>query len=55
MKTSLDGIQWEAYLGGEIHDNKGNYVEGEIIQKDNGSGQFDIHGGHESDHENRNK
>jgi hypothetical protein len=49
------GIQWEAYFSGEIHDNKGNYLEGEVTQRDNGSGRFDIHGGHESNHESRNE
>ncbi len=41
-------VQWEGYVKGEAHDGKGNYAEGRITQKDNGKGEADIHGGHES-------
>jgi hypothetical protein len=41
------GVQWEAYVGGRVHDDKGNYVEGRVRQKDNGIGDVDVHGGHE--------
>jgi hypothetical protein len=41
------GIRWEAYIGGKVHDDKGNYVKGQIAQRDDGSGDVDVHGGHE--------
>ena len=43
-----NGIQWEGYIKGEVHDDNGNYAEGRITQKDDGTGEVDVHGGHES-------
>lgn len=43
-----DGIHWEGYVYGGGSDGKGNYWEGEITQRDDGSGEVDIRGGHES-------
>ncbi len=43
-----NGIQWEGYVKAEAHDDRGNYVEGRAAQKDDGTGEVDIHGGHES-------
>lgn len=42
-----DGIHWEGYVRGEAHDDRGNYVEGELKQRDDGTGGVDIRGGHE--------
>ena len=42
------GIQWEGYVKGEAYDGKGNYAGGKATQKDDGSGQVDVYGGHES-------
>ncbi|MBI3236923.1 MAG: endonuclease/exonuclease/phosphatase family protein [Chlamydiales bacterium] len=43
-----NGIQWEGYVKGEAHDGQGNYVEGQVTQRDDGTGQVDVRGGHES-------
>ena len=43
-----NGIQWEGYVKGEAHDGKGNYAEGKITQRDDGTGKIDAHGGHEN-------
>lgn len=43
------GIQWEGYVKGEAHDGQGNYVEGQVTQRDDGTGKVDVRGGHESD------
>jgi hypothetical protein len=43
-----NGIHWEGYVQGEAHDRDGNYVEGRVTQKDDGTGEVDVHGGHES-------
>lgn len=42
------GIQWEGYVKAEAHDDKGNYVEGKVTQKDDGTGEANVNGGHES-------
>ena len=42
------GMQWEGYVKGEAHDCNGNYAEGKVTQRDDGSGEIDVHGGHES-------
>jgi hypothetical protein len=44
-----NGIQWEGYARVEAHDGKGNYAEAEVTQKDDGTGNIDIRGGHESE------
>lgn len=44
-----NGIQWEGYVKGEAHDGQGNYIEGQVTQRDDGTGQVDVRGGHESD------
>ncbi len=43
-----NGIQWEGYIKAEVHDDRGNYAEGQITQRNDGSGQVDVRGGHES-------
>lgn len=43
-----NGIQWEGYVKAEAHDGKGNYAEGRITQKDDGKGEVEVRGGHES-------
>lgn len=44
-----DGVHWEGYARAEAHDNNGNYAEAEVKQKDNGRGEVNVRGGHESD------
>lgn len=45
------GYEWDsegrgsAYMYGEVHDDEGDYVEGEIRQNDDGSGSASISGG----------
>lgn len=43
------GIQWEGYVKAEAYDGKGNYLEGQVTQRDDGTGEVNVRGGHESD------
>lgn len=46
-----NGIQFEGYIKAEAHDGQGNYVEGQVTQRDDGTGQVEVRGGHESNND----
>jgi hypothetical protein len=43
-----EGMKWEGYVKAEGHDGKGNYAEGQVTQRDDGTGEIDFYGGHEN-------
>lgn len=42
-----EGPHIGGYVNVEVHDDKGNYVEGRVEQRDDGSGNASVRGGHE--------